>query len=94
MRMLSWWMRRRRYASRWQRRWVRLRVLSICEYCGRYTNDREGRCDHIVPYAHGGYTSVFNLAWACDDCNVFKGARSPQAWKPITLAHFRRGIPR
>ena len=91
--LVNWYFHRRRYAARWQRRLVRLRALSACEYCGRYTSDHDGRCDHIVPYVAGGWTSIFNLAWSCDSCNRLKGPRSPQQWRPVTLKHFRKGIP-
>lgn len=93
MKVIDWYFRRRRYASRWQRRLVQFLALSRCEYCGRFTRNDHAVVDHIVPFAHGGYTSVANFAWACKPCNDAKGARTPRQWKPITLKHFRRGAP-
>ena len=31
------------------------------------------QADHIVALKHGGPTEGANLAWACNDCNSFKG---------------------
>jgi hypothetical protein len=37
-------------------------------------NDRlPAQIDHVVSLKHGGLTVSDNLAWACFDCNVFKG---------------------
>lgn len=46
-----------------------------CSYCGR--GEPEGvrlHLDHLVPVAHGGKNELENLATACQDCNLGKGA--------------------
>jgi hypothetical protein len=30
--------------------------------------------DHIIAVKHGGMSTLENLAWACFDCNRFKGS--------------------
>jgi CRISPR/Cas system Type II protein with McrA/HNH and RuvC-like nuclease domain len=29
--------------------------------------------EHIFPFSHDGTSDFDNLAWACSDCNQFKG---------------------
>ncbi len=55
---------------------VRERANKRCEYC-RFPDEFSRltfHTDHIIPQKHGGDSSAENLAWACFDCNVFKGA--------------------
>lgn len=94
MKLIDWYFRRRRYASRWQRRLVQLLALSRCEYCGRFTRNDHAVVDHITPWSQGGWSSILNFAFCCSDCNHAKGGRTPRQWKPVTLAHFRQGMPR
>lgn len=58
------------------RREVAERAARRCEYCRR--PDGMGfyasHVDHIIPLLHGGSSSLDNLAWACFQCNVLKGA--------------------
>ena len=93
MRLLNWYFRRRRYATRWQRRLVYIRALGRCEYCHRPTSYDQGNVDHVTPWSQGGWSSILNFAFCCPDCNAAKNGRTPQQWKPVTLKHFRRGIP-
>lgn len=93
MRLVNWWMRRRRYATRWQRRWVQILSFSRCEYCHRFVANDDAVIDHITPFSRGGWSSIFNFAYSCRSCNNAKGARTPAEWKPVTLRHFRRGVP-
>jgi hypothetical protein len=51
------------------------RAKYCCEYCripdmdSYYTFES----DHIISLKHGGLTIITNLAYACPDCNRFKG---------------------
>jgi HNH endonuclease len=47
-----------------------------CEYCLLHEDDTliPHQPDHIVAVQHGGQTSAENLALACADCNLRKGA--------------------
>lgn len=58
------------------RRRVRLRAGYRCEYCLLSEEDAyfAHEPDHIISAKHGGPTSFENLAWACFDCNRFKGS--------------------
>lgn len=57
------------------RRAVRERAQGRCEYCG--ISDSETLLphepDHVIATQHGGETSLTNLAYACFQCNRFKG---------------------
>lgn len=46
-----------------------------CQYCGRKAPDVILECDHIVPVADGGPTTMMNLVTSCMDCNRGKGKR-------------------
>lgn len=50
-----------------------------CVYCGARGVQLE--CDHIVPLARGGSTSVENLATACRQCNRSKGSKLNSEWR-------------
>ncbi len=56
-----------------------------CFYCGcaivKKRKDvidsfRLGHIDHYIALKNGGSNSIDNLVWACEQCNVIKGARS------------------
>lgn len=58
---------------------IRLAVIQranqLCEYCqkpeiGFYVHE----VDHIIAQKHGGLTSLDNLAYACFECNRYKGS--------------------
>lgn len=58
------------------RRAVRERALDRCEYC----RIRQGELpfatfhlEHIAARQHGGNDGLDNLAYACQQCNLFKG---------------------
>ena len=59
------------------RRFVRQRAGHRCEYC-RLTEAQSPvaklQIEHIVPRKHGGTDDPGNLALACIDCNLHKGA--------------------
>ena len=58
------------------RRRVQQRAAGRCEYCLLSEEDAffSHEPDHIIAKKHGGTTSYANLAWACFDCNRFKGS--------------------
>lgn len=58
------------------RRRVRQRAADKCEYCLLAGEDAffTHEPDHVISEKHGGTTSFENLAWACFDCNRFKGS--------------------
>ncbi len=51
------------------------RAKNRCEYCLLpQSNATLGfHLEHIFPLSHGGTSDFDNLAWACSDCNQFKG---------------------
>lgn len=85
------------------------RSLQSCEYClvhSDYTAFAH-EIDHILARKHGGTTDADNLAYACAQCNRFKGsdiaAPDPETgqitalFNPRTMAweeHFRLDGPR
>jgi hypothetical protein len=57
------------------RRLVIERAGGFCEYCRfpepfRYL---DFEIDHVIAQKHGGPTAESNLAWACYNCNSYKG---------------------
>ncbi len=50
-----------------------------CVYCDTPTN--APHCDHATPITRGGKTTLDNLATACPDCNLSKGARTLDEWR-------------
>lgn len=65
------------------RKIVRGRDGDTCRYCQKRVNwsDRRsaegGTYDHVLPLSKGGDESPENIVVACRDCNVKKGARTP-----------------
>jgi hypothetical protein len=59
-----------------QRRRISLRASQRCEYCllGEERAIKGHEPDHIVPLKHGGTDEESNLAWACFQCNRYKGS--------------------
>jgi hypothetical protein len=57
------------------RRAVVERAQGRCEYCGvpDTTTLLPHEPDHIIAVQHGGGTTLENLAYACFECNRFKG---------------------
>jgi hypothetical protein len=58
------------------RREVRERARERCEYCLLSESQAffPHEPDHLIALKHGGETTLMNLAWACFDCNRFKGS--------------------
>ncbi|NJM42098.1 MAG: HNH endonuclease [Anaerolineae bacterium] len=58
------------------RRMVIARARQRCEYCllpDSHTTAPH-HVDHVIPLKHGGLTIETNLAYACFECNLYKGA--------------------
>jgi hypothetical protein len=66
---------RRSKLSKSMRFAVLVRDEYTCQYCGRRAPDVVLQVDHRVPVAKGGSDEISNLATACVDCNLGKGAR-------------------
>jgi 5-methylcytosine-specific restriction endonuclease McrA len=49
-----------------------------CQYCGRERPIGELTYDHVVPRQQGGRTEWTNIVTACQECNLRKGARTPE----------------
>lgn len=63
------------YISAETRRLVTARAGGLCEYCLVHEdhNDERYEVDHIRSLKHRGTSDPSNLAFACWDCNRFKG---------------------
>lgn len=57
---------------------VFLRDQNRCQYCARQLPRTELNLDHVVPRAQGGRTTWENVVCCCIDCNLSKGARTPE----------------
>lgn len=57
-----------------------------CTYCGTSTTRTPGpdqlNGDHIIPKSRGGNNTYKNYAPSCRTCNLEKGAKTPEEWKP------------
>jgi 5-methylcytosine-specific restriction endonuclease McrA len=56
---------------------IYLRDGNTCQYCGSELPRTELNLDHVVPRAQGGRTTWENVVCCCIDCNLSKGARTP-----------------
>jgi hypothetical protein len=52
----------------------------LCAYCGTFLFGA-GHQDHVTPVARGGAHIRKNIVWACEPCNLKKGARL--GWVPL-----------
>lgn len=78
------------------RRLVRQRAGNRCEYCKlseAQSPVAKLQIEHIVPRKHGGTDESGNLALACIDCNLHKGANltgiDPETGLVVELFHPR-----
>ena len=75
---------------------VETRAQGYCEYCRcsvKYAV-QAFECEHIIPLALGGRTTLDNLAWACGGCNRCKATRTtgidPDSGQSVPLFHPRQ----
>ncbi len=57
---------------------IYLRDGNTCQYCGRELPRTDLNLDHVVPRAQGGRTTWENVVCCCIDCNLSKGAQTPE----------------
>lgn len=57
---------------------IYLRDSNTCQYCGEQLPRVDLNLDHVVPRAQGGRTTWENVVCCCIDCNLSKGARTPE----------------
>jgi 5-methylcytosine-specific restriction endonuclease McrA len=70
--------RRRRQPVKFSRVNIYARDRYRCQYCGDRKPIAELTYDHVVPRRDGGRTEWTNIVTACQDCNLAKGARTPE----------------
>jgi len=63
---------------RFSRHNIYMRDGNRCQYCGRELPRTELNLDHVLPRAQGGRTSWENVVCCCIECNLSKGARTPE----------------
>ena len=75
------------------------RAANRCEYCRLHQDEYEYQTfhvEHIIAKQHGGDDDLFNLAWSCDRCNLFKGPNlscvDDETGQIILLFHPRRDV--
>lgn len=63
------------YIAEALRRAVIARTGGRCEYCGKpQVSFFPHEVDHVIAQKHGGKTVLNNLAFACFECNRYKGS--------------------
>jgi len=62
---------------RFSRHNIYTRDGNTCQYCGHNLPRTDLNLDHVVPRAQGGRTTWENVVCCCIDCNLGKGARTP-----------------
>src|SRR4029079_15722131 len=70
--------RRRKQPVKFSRVNIFARDHYKCQYCGTTKKIVELTYDHVVPRHQGGKTEWANIATACQDCSLRKGARTPE----------------
>jgi 5-methylcytosine-specific restriction endonuclease McrA len=63
---------------RFSRHNIYMRDGNTCQYCGETLSRTDLNLDHVVPRAQGGRTTWENVVCCCIDCNLAKGARTPE----------------
>jgi hypothetical protein len=80
------------------RREVMVRARKRCEYCGLSDLGQAAtfHIDHVIPQVSGGASTLDNLALACVQCSLRKGARKKAAdsrtGKMVPLYHPRQQV--
>jgi HNH endonuclease len=88
----------RRYIAAGEQQAIIDRARRRCEYCQcpMDYSSQSFACEHIIPVAKGGETSLDNLALACGGCNSFKYTKQeavdPDSSETVILYHPRREI--
>jgi 5-methylcytosine-specific restriction endonuclease McrA len=99
--------RRHKKAVKFSRANIYARDGYTCQYCSRKLPITELTYDHVVPRHHGGRTEWTNIVTACQECNLRKGARTPEQarmhlrtppvqprWVPaVTITISTRSVP-
>jgi hypothetical protein len=62
------------------RRLVFKRDNGACRYCGASLTMKTMHVDHVHPVSRGGSSATTNLVASCRDCNLSKGAKTPEEW--------------
>lgn len=63
----------KRFFTTKERRYLAILASFRCENCGaRLSRNLHG--DHVVPFSHGGATSLSNGQALCPACNLSKGS--------------------
>ncbi|HEY0707216.1 MAG TPA: HNH endonuclease [Polyangia bacterium] len=63
---------------RFSRHNIYMRDGNTCQYCCQTLPRTELNLDHVIPRAQGGRTTWENVVCCCIDCNLAKGARTPE----------------
>lgn len=66
---------------RFSRHNIYTRDANTCQYCGRQLARADLNLDHVKPRSQGGRTAWDNVVCCCVDCNLAKGARTPEQAK-------------
>ena len=74
-----------RYADHVLRAKVLGRDLCLCRYCGELLTMKTANIDHVVPFKHGGRTTLDNLVACCRYCNAAK--MNQITVKPSPIGH-------
>ncbi|HEY0715411.1 MAG TPA: HNH endonuclease [Polyangia bacterium] len=63
---------------RFSRHNIYMRDGNTCQYCCQTLPRTDLNLDHVIPRAQGGRTTWENVVCCCIDCNLAKGARTPE----------------
>src|SRR3954451_22440437 len=66
---------------------IYMRDGNTCQYCGRGLPRTDLNLDHVIPRAQGGRTTWENVVCCCIDCNLAKGAMTPDQAHMKLLKH-------
>ena len=78
-----------KHPPRLSRRAIYARDRGLCMYCGERVSYWDSSMDHVIPRSHGGKTTFMNVVLAHRQCNLRKGARTPEeARMPLVATPF------
>lgn len=49
-----------------------IKISTVCPYCGELLNIDTAHADHIYPLSKGGLSTIKNMVYVCDRCNMQK----------------------